>query len=111
MPYLFDCADKGGPVPVEIDFDSLRSAAQDVLTRAYAPDSGCAVGAAGRGEQGPIALGCNVENVSYGLGVCAEVSLVSSAVSAGIRTLRAVSVCAADGNILMPCGRCRQVLL
>ncbi|WP_159067464.1 cytidine deaminase [Gordonia iterans] len=95
----------------EIDFAALRQAAQRVMTRAYAPYSGFAVGAAGVSEEGHIVAGCNVENVSYGLGVCAEVALVAGAVSSGVRRLRAVSVCDADGRILTPCGRCRQVLL
>lgn len=94
----------------EIDFGPLRSAARDVMTRAYAPYSGYPVGAAGISEQGHIFTGCNVENVSYGLGVCAEVALVAAAVSAGEPALRAVSVTDADGRILTPCGRCRQVL-
>ncbi|GAA3961255.1 cytidine deaminase [Gordonia caeni] len=94
----------------DIDFGALRAAARDVMTRAYAPYSGFPVGAAAISEQGHIVTGCNVENVSYGLGVCAEVALVAGAVSAGVRRLRAVSVCDADGRILTPCGRCRQVL-
>lgn len=94
----------------DIDFDALRSAARDVMTRAYAPYSGFPVGAAAISEQGHIVTGCNVENVSYGLGVCAEVAVVACAVSAGVRKLRAVSVCDADGRVLTPCGRCRQVL-
>ncbi|MFT3714651.1 MAG: cytidine deaminase [Gordonia sp. (in: high G+C Gram-positive bacteria)] len=95
----------------EIDFGALREAAHDVMTRAYAPYSGFSVGAAAVSESGHIVTGCNVENVSYGLGVCAEVSVVSAAVSSGAGRLRAVSVCDADGNVLTPCGRCRQVLL
>ena len=95
----------------EIDFTELREAAAAAMTRAYAPYSGFPVGAAGVNASGHIASGCNVENVSSGLGVCAEVSLVCAAVSGGFSELRAVSVCDADGRILMPCGRCRQVLL
>lgn len=95
----------------EIDFDLLRVRAKQVMSRAYAPYSGFAVGAAGVSETGHIAVGGNVENVSYGLGVCAEVSMVANAVSAGVRRLRAVSVCDADGRVLTPCGRCRQVLM
>ncbi|WP_298443854.1 cytidine deaminase [Gordonia sp. (in: high G+C Gram-positive bacteria)] len=95
----------------EIDFDALRAAARDVMTRAYAPYSGFPVGAAGIGSESRIVAGCNVENVSYGLGVCAEVAMVAVAVSSGVRRLRAVSVCDPDGRVLLPCGRCRQVLL
>ncbi len=94
-----------------IDFPALRSAAQGAMTRAYAPYSGFSVGAAGVSEEGHIVTGCNVENVSYGLGVCAEVALVCAAVSAGITRLHAVSVCDSAGRLLAPCGRCRQVLL
>ncbi|GAC56684.1 cytidine deaminase [Gordonia hirsuta DSM 44140 = NBRC 16056] len=95
----------------EIDFAALRRAAREVMARAYAPYSGFPVGAAAVGVEGHIVRGCNVENVSYGLGVCAEVALVSAAVSSGVRQLRAISVCDAHGRILTPCGRCRQVLL
>lgn len=95
----------------EIDFGALRAAARGVMTRAYAPYSGFPVGAAGVGERGHVVTGCNVENVSYGLGVCAEVAMVTAGVAAGVRRLRAVSVCDADGRVLTPCGRCRQVLL
>lgn len=94
-----------------IDFEALRAAAREAMSRAYAPYSGFAVGAAGLTEDGRVWVGGNVENVSYGLGVCAEVSMVTAAVSAGERILRAVSVCDADGTVLAPCGRCRQVLL
>ena len=82
-----------------IDFESLRSAARDVVTRAYAPYSGFRVGAAGISESGHISTGCNVENVSYGVGVCAEVGLVCAAVSGDHAPLLAVSVCDADGNL------------
>lgn len=95
----------------EIDLTAARQAARDAMSRAYAPYSGFAVGAAVVSEQGHIVAGCNVENVSYGLGVCAEVAAVAAAVSAGIRRLRAVTVCDAAGRTLTPCGRCRQVLL
>ncbi|GAA4748812.1 cytidine deaminase [Gordonia alkaliphila] len=95
----------------EIHFDDLRDAARDVMTRAYAPYSGFPVGAAAISGEGGMVLGANVENVSYGLGVCAEVALVSAAVSAGVRRLRAISICDRDGRVLTPCGRCRQVLL
>jgi len=98
-------------VTQEIDFTTLRDAARGVVTRAYAPYSGLSVGAATLSETGHIAVGCNVENVSYGLGVCAEVSMVANAVSAGERKLLAVSVCDGRGRLLTPCGRCRQVLL
>ncbi|MBM7366709.1 cytidine deaminase [Gordonia hydrophobica] len=89
------------------------------MTRSYAPYSAFAVGAAAVTSNGDVITGGNVENVSYGLGVCAEVSMVcsgfsqgllSAAVAAGEPAIIAVSVCDADGAVLTPCGRCRQVL-
>ncbi|WP_051198847.1 cytidine deaminase [Gordonia shandongensis] len=103
----------------EIDVAQLRDTAKAVMTRAYAPYSRFSVGAAGITSTGQIVSGANVENVSYGLGVCAEVSMVCSAVAAGALgttddaprpTLRAVSVSDGRGHVLTPCGRCRQVL-
>lgn len=78
--------------------------------RAYAPYSGFPVGAAGLTVDDRVIDGCNVENVSYGLGVCAEVSLCSALIGAGGGRLVAVSVAGPAGAGLMPCGRCRQVL-
>ncbi|WP_279105291.1 cytidine deaminase [Gordonia paraffinivorans] len=94
-----------------IDWNVLRHKASEMLSRAYAPYSRYPVGAAGITSEGEILGGCNVENVSYGLGICAEVSLIAQLVAHGRGTLRAVSVTDANGNVLMPCGRCRQVLL
>lgn len=103
----------------EVDFGSLRKAARSAMTRAYAPYSGFAVGAAAVTARGEVITGGNVENVSYGLGVCAEVSVVcsgfsrgllSDSVAAGEPAILAISVCDADGAVLTPCGRCRQVL-
>jgi cytidine deaminase len=82
-----------------------------MLSHAYAPYSHYPVGAAGVTSDGRVVAGCNVENVSYGLGICAEVSLVAQLISQGDRSLRAVTVTDASGKVLMPCGRCRQVLL
>lgn len=95
----------------EIDWDVLRDKARSMIGRAYAPYSRYPVGAAGITAEGRVVAGCNVENVSYGLGICAEVALVAALVNGGGRALRAVSVCDARGAVLMPCGRCRQVLL
>jgi cytidine deaminase len=69
------------------------------------------VGAAGRTSDGRLVTGCNVENASYGLTLCAECGLVSALHASGGGTLAAVSVVAGDGNPLVPCGRCRQLLL
>lgn len=95
----------------EIDWDVLRDKARSMIGRAYAPYSRYPVGAAGITAEGGVVAGCNVENVSYGLGICAEVGLVAALVNDGGGVLRAVSVCDARGAVLMPCGRCRQVLL
>ena len=94
-----------------IDWGALRSAATEVAGRAYAPYSGLRVGAAGVTAGGQVITGCNVENASYGLTLCAECGLVSALHASGSGTLVAVSVVAGDGRPLMPCGRCRQLLL
>jgi cytidine deaminase len=112
---------------VIIDWPGLRAAAVGAAGRAYAPYSGLRVGAAGLAADGQVVTGCNVENASYGLTLCAECGLVSAlhasgagalpasgagAVhAAGAGTLRAVAVVAGDGQPLLPCGRCRQLLL
>ena len=103
-----------------IDWPALRAAAVAAAERAYAPYSGLRVGAAGQAADGQILTGCNVENASYGLTLCAECGLVSALHAAGAaaldapgdtRPLLAVAVVAADGEPLLPCGRCRQLLL
>ncbi|WBP96558.1 cytidine deaminase [Mycolicibacterium neoaurum] len=94
----------------EIDWIALRGNAIDASLRAYAPYSGFPVGAAAIADDGRIILGCNVENVSYGLGLCAECAVVCALHSSGGGRLIALSCVAADGAPLMPCGRCRQVL-
>jgi cytidine deaminase len=96
---------------VTIDWPALRAAAAAAAGRAYAPYSRLRVGAAGLASDGRIVLGCNVENASYGLTLCAECGLVSALHAGGGGTLVAVSVVAADGAPLVPCGRCRQLLL
>jgi cytidine deaminase len=102
---------------VSIDWPLLRAAATTAAGRAYAPYSGLRVGAAGLTSDGRIIAGCNVENASYGLTLCAECGLVSALHSTGAApaaeppALVAVSVVAGDGAPLLPCGRCRQLLL
>jgi cytidine deaminase len=96
---------------MDIDWPALRAAATAVAGRAYAPYSGLAVGAAGIDADGTLVTGCNVENASYGLTLCAECGLVSAQRAAGAGPLVAVSVVAGDGAPLVPCGRCRQLLL
>jgi cytidine deaminase len=110
------------------DWAALRAAAVQVAMRAYAPYSRLRVGAAGLTSDGRIVTGCNVENASFGLTLCAECGLVSAlhatapgapAEAARARAgaapatpaLVAVAVVAGDGEPLMPCGRCRQLLL
>ena len=90
---------------------ALRAAATVVAARAYAPYSGLAVGAAAVDADGTVVTGCNVENASYGLTLCAECGLVGAQRAAGAGPLVAVSVVAGDGAPLEPCGRCRQLLL
>jgi cytidine deaminase len=96
---------------VAIEWSRLRAAATDTAGRAYAPYSRFQVGAAGQAADGQVITGCNVENASYGLTLCAECGLVSALHVAGGGTLVAVSVVTADGAPLLPCGRCRQLLL
>ncbi|AYA27229.1 cytidine deaminase [Rhodococcus rhodochrous J3] len=95
----------------DIDWKMLRAKAHEVMGRAYAPYSGFPVGAAGLTVDGRMVLGCNVENVSHGLGLCAECVLVGNLIAQGGGRLRAVAVCDSRGHVLTPCGRCRQVLL
>ena len=102
-----------------IDWPALRAAAAVAAERAYAPYSGLRVGAAGQAADGRVVTGCNVENASYGLTLCAECGLVSALHASGAGALhasgagalRAVAVVAGDGKPLLPCGRCRQLLL
>jgi cytidine deaminase len=101
---------------VDIDWTALRTAAADAAARAYAPYSRLHVGAAGLTSDGRTVTGCNVENASYGLTLCAECGLVSSLhatapLPAPAAKLVAVAVVAGDGAPLLPCGRCRQLLL
>lgn len=93
-----------------IDWLALQAAAREMIPRAYAPYSGFPVGAAALTEDGRIVTGCNVENASYGLGLCAECGMVSDLARSGGGRLVAVACVGGDGQPLMPCGRCRQLL-
>jgi cytidine deaminase len=93
-----------------IDWPALRAAARAVALHARAPYSGLSVGAAGLVDDGRVVVGTNVENASYGLALCAELGLVSALAARGPGRLVAVAVQTRD-TVLMPCGRCRQVLL
>ncbi|MBI3214142.1 MAG: cytidine deaminase [Mycobacterium sp.] len=94
----------------EIDWKLLRDKAIEVSAHAWAPYSEFPVGAAALVDDGRVVVGCNVENVSYGLGLCAECAVVCALRSSGGGRLRALACVDATGNALMPCGRCRQVL-
>lgn len=93
-----------------VDWHQLRSEARAVMGRAYAPYSNFPVGAAALVDDGRIVAGCNVENASYGIGLCAECGLVSALQATGGGRLVAFSCVGGDGEPLMPCGRCRQLL-
>jgi cytidine deaminase len=95
---------------LEIDWSALRSAAIDVSARAYVPYSHFRVGAAALVDDGRVVVGCNVENASYGLTLCAECSLVSALHTGGGGRLVAFACVDGAGAPLMPCGRCRQLL-
>jgi cytidine deaminase len=94
-----------------IDWDMLRNKAIEASARAYAQYSHFPVGAAGLVDDGRVVTGCNVENVSYGLGLCAECGVVCALYSTGGGRLVALACVGPNGSALMPCGRCRQVLL
>ncbi len=95
----------------DVDWKMLRGKAIDVAARAYAPYSRFGVGAAALVDDGRVVTGCNVENVSYGLGLCAECGVVCALHATGGGRLVALACVDRRGSILMPCGRCRQVLL
>jgi cytidine deaminase len=95
---------------MEIDWAGLRAAAIEAMRHAYAPYSDFPVGVAGLVDDGRVVVGCNVENASYGVGLCAECGLVSSLHATGGGRLVAISCVDANGEPLMPCGRCRQLL-
>lgn len=103
------CQHYDGPVGA-IDWSELRRRAIEAAANAYAPYSKLQVGAAGLTDGGRIVTGCNVENASYGLTLCAECGLVSSLHVSGGGGLIAVVCVAGSGELLAPCGRCRQLL-
>ncbi len=93
-----------------VDWEVLRAAAREVMTHAYAPYSRFPVGAAALVDDGRVVVGCNIENASYGVTLCAECGLVSALAASGGGRLVAFSCVDGHGNVLMPCGRCRQLL-
>lgn len=96
--------------PTEVDWAELHRRALEMTERSYAPYSGVRVGAAALTSDGTIVTGCNVENASSGIGICAEVNLAGTLVSTGGGRLQALAVVASDGEPIIPCGRCRQFL-
>ncbi|MEH0110372.1 cytidine deaminase [Tersicoccus sp. MR15.9] len=94
----------------DVDWDALTAAATEAMGRAYAPYSRYPVGAAALTEDGRTVTGMNVENASYGVTLCAECSLISALIASGGGRLRAFVCVDGHGAVLMPCGRCRQLL-
>lgn len=94
----------------DVDWAALRDIATGAMRRAYAPYSNYPVGAAAIVDDGRIVAGCNVENASYGVTLCAECSLVSQLAMTGGGKLVAFTCVDGKGDVLMPCGRCRQLL-
>ena len=93
-----------------VDWEALRVEAVRMTTLAYAPYSRFAVGVAGLVDDGRLVSGCNVENAAYGVALCAECGMVSALVASGGGRLVAVTCVDGHGNVLMACGRCRQLL-
>ena len=94
----------------EVDWAQLQEAAVAVMRKAYAPYSKFPVGVAGLVDDGRVVVGCNVENAAYGVALCAECGMVSHLHASGGGRLVAVACVGGDGQALMPCGRCRQLL-
>jgi cytidine deaminase len=99
-----------GAAMAEIDWDALRDKAREAMSRAYAPYSKFPVGVAGLVDDGRIVSGCNVENASFGLTLCAECGMVSELARTGGGRLVAIACVDRAGEPLTPCGRCRQLL-
>lgn len=95
---------------MNIDWEQLRVAAIEAMNKAYVPYSNFPVGAAALTDDGRIVAGCNIENASYGVTLCAECSLVSELFRTGPGKLVAFYCVDKHNNVLMPCGRCRQLL-
>jgi len=93
-----------------VDWEGLRAAAREAMSHAYAPYSRFPVGAAALVDDGRVVVGCNVENASYGVTLCAECGLVSALHASGGGRLVAFTCVDGRGATIMPCGRCRQLL-
>jgi cytidine deaminase len=98
------------PKDGDVDWGLLETAATDAMRRAYAPYSGFSVGAAALTQDGRVVTGCNVENASYGLTLCAECVMIGNLQMTGGGKLRAFYCVDGQAKVLMPCGRCRQLL-
>ncbi|MCO1338222.1 cytidine deaminase [Kocuria polaris] len=94
----------------DADWGRLQEAAVDAMRRAYAPYSKFPVGAAALTDDGRLISGCNVENAAYGVVLCAECTMIGQLQMTGGGRLRAFYCVGGDGAVLMPCGRCRQLL-
>jgi len=94
----------------DIDWDELRQVATEAMRKAYTPYSRYKVGAAALASDGRIVAGCNIENASYGVTLCAECTLVGDLHMSGGGQLVAFVCVNGDGETIMPCGRCRQLL-
>ena len=97
-------------VPDDQPWPRLVDEAASVMARAYAPYSDYQVGAAALVDDGRVVVGCNVENASYGVGLCAECGLVSALHASGGGRLTHFACVNRTGEVIMPCGRCRQLL-
>ena len=93
-----------------VDWEALRAEAVAVSRHAYAPYSHYPVGAAATADDGRVLVGCNVENAAYGVVLCAECGVVSSLHATGGGRLTHLVCVNGDGDLIMPCGRCRQLL-
>ncbi|WP_395696158.1 cytidine deaminase [Nocardioides sp.] len=107
MPDTATPADAPAATP---DWDALRAAADEAATHAYAPYSRYRVGAAARVDDGRVVAGCNVENAAYGVTLCAECGLVGQLHLTGGGRLTHFVCVNGEGDLIMPCGRCRQLL-
>ena len=94
----------------EVDWEALRDAALEVAQHAYAPYSNFHVGAAALADDGRLLVGCNVENAAYGVVLCAECGVVSQLHATGGGRLTHFVCVNGAGEVIMPCGRCRQLL-